>query len=129
MPKPYTYTGVVLDVHDGDSARFHLTADPVDIGFEVTITGTSVQVCRFLGYNSIELDSPGGVEARDHLAGILGRGPLRVVSVKRDKYAGRFDGIVYLPDGTSVADVMVADGYAARWNGRGPKPVPEWPLK
>lgn len=124
----YTYTATgAVSVHDGDTCTFQLVAQPVDIGFGVQVGGTSTQVCRFLGYNSREIGMPGGPEARDHLALLL-VGPLRVVSVKLDKYGGRFDGIVYLPDGESVADVMIRDGYAAPWNGRGPKPVPAWPM-
>lgn len=128
MPKPWTYTGAVLSVHDGDTATFQLAADPVDIGFGVQLVGTSRQVCRFLGYNARELNMPGGQEARDHLAAILAGGPLRVVSVKYDKYGGRFLGLVYLPDGTSVPDVMIHDGYAAAWDGKGQPPIPEWPI-
>lgn len=127
MTTARSYTGTVIAVHDGDTATFRLTADPVDIGFGVAVTGSSVQVCRFLGYNARELAMPGGPEARDHLAAVLGAGPLRVVSVKYDKFGNRFDGLVYLPDGTSVADVMIHDGYAAPWDGKGTKPVPPWP--
>lgn len=128
MTKPqYTYLGIPVSVHDGDTATFDLIADPVDIGFGVKLNGSSRQVCRFLGYNARELGTPGAVEARDRLAALLSARPLKVVSVQVDKYGGRFDGVVYLPDGSSVADVMIREGYGAPWDGKGPAPVPPWP--
>lgn len=123
----YVYTGTVLSVHDGDTLTARLIADPVDVGFGTRVTASQDQVCRLLGMNARELAMPGGPEARDHLTALLGAGPLRVTSVKWDKYGGRADCLIQLPDGTSVTDLMIRDGYALAWNGKGTKPVPPWP--
>lgn len=124
MPQPaYTYTAVVLAVHDGDT----ITAD-VDLGFGVWIRG---QAYRLLGCNAIELGAPGGKEARDNLAGLLLPPTLMpavtLTSVKPDKYGGRWLCVITMPDGSDLVSRLIADGWAAAWNGRGVKPVPPWP--
>lgn len=86
-------------------------------------------VVRLLGIAARELSAPGGREARDHLAALLPVGTVtRVDSHGWDKYGGRIDGMVWLPDGSSVASRMIADGYAVAWDGKGKQPLPPWPL-
>jgi endonuclease YncB( thermonuclease family) len=94
------------------------------------------QAFRLLGCNARELAEPGGVEARDHLAGLvldvgvpvgLGRRGVVLTSVKRDKYGGRYDAAVTLPDGSDLVAGLIAGQWAAPWDGRGPRPVPPWP--
>lgn len=132
MPdRPYWFTALaVLDVHDGDTLRLHLKSEPLDGGFGAKVhTEYTEYSCRLAGINSIELRDPGGPEAREHLRGLVtGWSVLRVQSLHWDKYSGRYDGAVFLPDGRSVADLMVADGYAVRWSGKGVRPVPVWPI-
>jgi hypothetical protein len=52
-----------------------------------------------------------------------------ITSVKADKYAGRFDGIIWKDQAlqNSINQQMIDDGYAAPWDGTGPKPVPPFP--
>lgn len=136
MTDPYWFTATaVLDVHDGDTLRMHLVSAPYDAGFGAKVHAEFDEFsCRLLmlpvmGLNAIELGKPGGIAARDHLRSLLAdHDPLRVLSVKWDKWARRFDGVVYLPDGSSVGDLMVRDGYAVPWDGKGPAPVPPWPI-
>jgi len=45
----------------------------------------------------------------------------------RDKYSDRARSCITLADGRDV-DMMVTDGYAVEWNGKGERPVPAWPL-
>lgn len=138
-PKQYWFTGTVLEpAHDGDTVKLHLVPDPVsvDVGFGVTVKAGAelVKTCRLMqspvmGCNAIELKNPGGPEARDHLRAILASAPsLRVLSVKGDKWRDRFDGVIYLPDGSSAGDLMVASGYAIPWDGKGDPPTPPWPI-
>ena len=119
---------VVLDVHDGDTVRFLLTSDQVDLGFGMKVSAaTSEWSCRMLGYAAREIADPGGPEARDALAAFLGSGPgLVVESVSWDKYGGRFDGRAFRA-GVPIAGLMIGDGWAVPWNGRGPQPKPPWP--
>lgn len=86
------------------------------------------QLLRLYGCNAIELAQPGGVESRDHLAALLSVGtvvPVTVVSL--DKFAGRADAQITLSDGSDLVTRLIATGWAAPWNGLGPKPVPPWP--
>jgi endonuclease YncB( thermonuclease family) len=115
----YIYRATVVDVHDGDT----FTAD-IDLGFNI---GIRYRV-RLVGCNAIELDQPGGYEARAHLLGLIPVGSVcRVSSVAFDKYGGRIDAVVR----TDTADVgirMILDGFAAKWDGTGPRPTPPWPI-
>lgn len=116
----YRYTAVVVEVHDGDT----FTAD-VDLGFGVWLRGQSY---RLAGCNARELAEPGGIEARDHLRVPLPAGArVTLTSIRPDKYGGRYDAAVTLPDGSDLTNLLVADGWAALWNGRGSRPVPPWP--
>lgn len=124
VPQPaYTYTAAVLSVHDGDT----ITAD-VDLGFGVWV---SRQAFRLLGLNARELSQLGGPEARDNLAALLlsptATHVVTLTSVKPDKFGGRYDAVITMPDGADLASLLIAEGWAAAWNGKGPKPVPPWP--
>lgn len=115
-----TFTGIVWDVIDGDTISVLLNLDVFDQWL--------MRRFRLLGCNTREIREPGGIEARDHLAELLPRGTtVRVTSVRLDKYGGRYDAIIGLPDGRDLTSVLIAEGWAVRWNGRGPKPVPMWP--
>lgn len=116
----YEYAAVVA-VHDGDT----LTVS-IDHGQDWHQT----VALRLLGGNARELTAPGGPEARAHLAGLLPVGePVRVLSVRWDKYGGRLDAIVVRQrDGIDVMRQMLTDGYAAAWDGTGARPDPPWPI-
>lgn len=88
----YTRRASVVRVIDGDTAVLD-----VDLGFYLTCRMS----CRLYGINAPELHAPDpapGEAARDRLAELLPAGQtVAVWSVKPDKYAGRFDGVVWLP--------------------------------
>lgn len=114
------FPGTISSVHDGDGLRVL-----ADVGFSVAVT---VDV-RLAGINAIELAAPGGLAARDHLAGLAPAGTqVALTTLGPDKFGGRWSGRVVRLDGVDVAQQMVADGYAAPWDGRGAKPVPPWPI-
>lgn len=120
----YTYAAMVTAVHDGDTITVS-----VDLGWHVILFGQDI---RLLGCNARELAQPGGPEAGAHLAALLAQvapAPTRVTihTVKPDKYGGRYDAAVTLPDGTDLVTQLIADGWAAAWDGKGTKPVPPWP--
>jgi endonuclease YncB( thermonuclease family) len=116
----FRYAGDVVRVIDGDT----IVID-VDLGFGIWLRSQSF---RLLGVNAREHSAPGGKEARMNLASMLPVGTrLTVTSVKADKYGGRFDAMLTLPDGRDVARELIAGGWAAAWNGQGVKPVPAWP--
>jgi micrococcal nuclease len=115
----YEYNATVVRVVDGDTVILD-----VDLGFYTYVR----MACRLAGINSIELSQPGGSQARTHLAGLLPVGhKVTINSAKPDKYAGRFDGYIFI-GAANINQQMIKDGYAAVWNGVGKRPVPAWPL-
>lgn len=114
-----TYPAVVERVIDGDTVQLN-----VDLGFCVWC----LQTFRLLGINAREHDMPGGPEATENLRAILAQPDvLTITSVKPDKFGGRYDAAITLPDGRDLATLLVADNWAAAWDGRGTKPLPPWP--
>lgn len=123
MTRPRVFPATVVKIHDGDTAQLAVT---IDLLWSTAIIPAS---CRLAGCNARELKDPGGREARDHLAGLLPTGTKTTVTVVAiDKYSGRFDGHLALPDGQDAATAMIADGYAAAWSGKGTRPAPPWPI-
>jgi endonuclease YncB( thermonuclease family) len=119
----YIYRATVVDVHDGDT----FTAD-IDLGFNIAIRYR----VRLAGCNAIELNQPGGYEARAHLLTLIPVGSVcQINSVQFDKYGGRIDAYVVVvgkPGApVEVAALMIIDGFAAAWDGTGPRPTPPWP--
>ncbi len=116
----YHYNALVRRVVDGDTIILD-----VDLGFGVWVHEQSF---RLLGINAREHSMAGGVEATSHLMGILPAGtPVRVSSVKNDKYGGRFDARIELAGGHDLASELITTGWAAPWAGTGEKPLPAWP--
>jgi endonuclease YncB( thermonuclease family) len=110
----------ILSVVDGDTARADL-----DLGCTVWLRG---QLLRLNGCNARELHDQGGPEARDNLAALMPPGTVVDVTVVGfDKYSGRLDAQITLPDGRDLVTLLIATGWAAPWNGLGPKPSPIWP--
>jgi endonuclease YncB( thermonuclease family) len=115
----------VVAIHDGDT----MTLD-IDLGFDHLISGQDWDgktrlSCRVLGINAPELSTAAGKAALAFAETLLKPGDLvQVTSSGWDKYGGRFDGAVTLPDGSDFAAKMVAGNQAAPWDGSGPKPVP-----
>lgn len=115
-----TVPATIVRIIDGDT----LVA-AADLGWHLTLELT----VRLADVNAIELARPGGREAAQHLAALTPPGSaVTLVSLGLDKYGGRTDGRIIRPDGVDVAARMVADGYAAPWDGRGPRPTPPWPI-
>jgi endonuclease YncB( thermonuclease family) len=113
----------VVEVHDGDTVTVDIE---MDAGFHDSLVRR--RPMRLLGINTRELDEPGGPEAQEALAALLPVGTVvSLTSVKNDKYGGRYVAKLTLPDGRDVAEVMIAERWAAKWNGTGKKPVPPWP--
>ena len=116
----------VVSVYDGDTIRVD-----IDLGQEMWVMNRAV---RLFGIAARELHEPGGIQARDFLRSLIPPGtPVSVESTGWDKYAGRIDGLVnrVTPEGLvvlNVQDVMVKQGYAVLWDGKGKQPKPPWPI-
>jgi endonuclease YncB( thermonuclease family) len=122
IPAPVYWNATVLDAHDGDTLRVLVDRGDDD---------RSEWTIRVLGCAARELADPGGFEAR---GATLARAPIgSTVVLARlgdDKYGGRHLAAVYVDrDGQPVnlAEWLVADGWAAPWDGRGTQPKPSWP--
>jgi len=117
---PRIFPAIIDSVYDGDTCKLR-----ADLGMAIWRYCTA----RLNGINAAELRAPGGLQARDHLIELMPPGTeVRLVSLGWDKYRDRLDAQLILPDGRDVSEVMVADGYAAAWDGHGEKPCPPWPI-
>lgn len=116
----FQYPASVVRVIDGDT----LILD-VDLGFNVWVRNQSF---RLLGLNAREKSEAGGREAKEHLAALVPPGtPVTLTSVKPDKFGGRYDALLGLANGRDLAETLIAEGWAAAWDGNGTKPSPTWP--
>lgn len=117
---PYLYEAVVTRVIDGDTVELN-----VDLGFGVWLRE---QTFRLAGCNARELDEAGGRDAQAYLGLLLRPGTRALLhSIKIDKWGGRYDALIQLPGIGDLTDYLIVKGWAARWDGRGTKPVPPWP--
>lgn len=100
------YPGVIRDWHDGDSCHVEL-----DLGFGIHLMAPVA--CRVWGINAPELKLEEGKAARDYAREICPPGTdVSVTSHGWDKYSGRFDGQITLPDGNDFAELMMDSGHA-----------------
>lgn len=116
-----TFPAQIVRVVDGDS----FTVD-VDLRWgRLWVRGQEV---RLKGCNAREHSEAGGPEATANLAQLLRAGTLVTLSaMEADKFGGRIDALVTLASGQDLTQLLIAQQWAAPWNGRGPKPVPPWP--
>lgn len=103
----YEYTAQVLRVVDGDTLVLR-----VDLGWHVSIVGH----VRLRGVNCPELDTASGSEAADYVRGLLGDPSVTVATHKPapGRSFARYLADVRLPDGSDLADLIVAAGHGAR---------------
>lgn len=116
-----SYAGTCTAVHDGDTV--HVTVlDPL-------LSTPVILAVRVFGINAAELDEPGGPEGRDALTALLTPGRLVTLSlVRSDKYSGRVVASITTTNPVlNVAEWMVSQQLAVRWDGNGPKPTVPWP--
>ena len=103
------YRAVVIEVHDGDTMRLD-----IDLGFGVTY-GIS---CRVFGINAPELRTQAGKDALAFALTLVQPGDqVMTLSHGWDKYGGRFDGEITLPDGRSFGAIMLETGHAVPFAG------------
>jgi endonuclease YncB( thermonuclease family) len=123
--KPETfgpYPGRCVVVHDGDTVILDL-----DLGFGIELPGQTWKgktqlSCRVYGINAPELATPEGKEALAYAQTLLSPGDVcSVLSHGWDKFGGRFDGQIQLPDGSDFAQRMLDAGHAKEYYGVGPK--------
>lgn len=110
----------ITRVIDGDTVDVD-----IDVGWDVWVRNQSL---RLAGCNAREHSQAGGPEAAANLAQLLPAGTqVTLTSIKPDKFGGRYDAVIKLPDGRDLTLLLIAQQWAAAWNGQGVKPVPPWP--
>jgi endonuclease YncB( thermonuclease family) len=123
----WIYPGSTLErVVDGDTFTARV-ARTLDFGFHVATAMSSVQRFRLNRSAAAPLATESGKGAAAALAGLLTAGPFLLTSVGPYKYGDEWMAEVVLADGRNVTDVLVAEQWAASWNGRGSQPLPPWP--
>lgn len=137
MTLPQWFDGVVTDIVDGDTLKATLflglgsEAKDRDCGFHVYIESRRLVMhadLRLYGCNAAEHNTPGGAAAKANLIALLPLGSkIRIGTYGPDKYGGRYDASITLPDGTDLVTQLVAEQWAAAWDGTGTKVVPPWP--
>lgn len=122
VPAPLYVNATVVEVHDGDTIR--VLADRGD-------DDLSEWNVRVRGCAAIELDDPGGDEARLDLVRRLPVGtPVVLGHLRPDKYGNRRLAFVFYADAGVVRrldEQLVVEGWAAPWDGTGEQPRPAWP--
>lgn len=128
----YVFPAVVTRVIDGDTVVAEIT-----LCSAFHETWKAERVWRLNGCNARELHDPtgGGAAAKAHLAQLMLPGtPVTIRSVRVDPYtdqkyeSARYEASVTLPDGTDLTAALMADNWAATWNGvTQPRPLPPWP--
>lgn len=115
------FAATIVRVIDGDSFV-------VNVNLEWNDLWAHNQEIRLDGCNAREHAQAGGPEATSNLRQILTPGTqVTLDHVQPDKYGGRSDARVILPDGSDLTQLLITTGWAAPWNGQGVKPVPVWP--
>lgn len=107
MEAVYRYDAYVLDVHDGDTYKLR-----VDLGFHASL----VIQCRLHGVDCPELNTQEGKLARAFVVSLFHPAiPIVIESYKDQRSFERWVCDVWLDDGRSLADVLVAEKYATKY--------------
>jgi len=107
------YPAKCVAVHDGDTITFD-----IDVGFGHMVIGQSwdgktQMSCRVYGINAPELRTQEGKDALVYARMLIKPGDrCTLLSKGWDKYGGRYDGVITLPDGSDFAQAMIAAGHA-----------------
>jgi micrococcal nuclease len=106
---PGPFTAEVVRVIDGDTFEGRIR---VWLGMDVTVH------IRIEGMDAPELRGhcPGeraaAELARDHLIRLLGARQVLLTHVRPDKYGGRVDAAIHLPNGDDISAAMISAGHA-----------------
>lgn len=115
----YQYKGRIISVVDGDSAYC-----AVDLGFE---TGIQKLELRFSSINAPEHGTPGYQAAKDRVIKWFAENPEFLINTEKDKQEKwRRYLATFLPlsgVGPSLNELLVAEGLAKPYTGKGPKPA------
>lgn len=109
------YPAQVVRVIDGDTVTVHVFPWPgVIVETRIRLLGVDTPELR----GKCEEEKAKARAAKKLVAELLPVGSrVQIRKVKQDKYAGRHDAEIWLPDGRSVTQILVAEGAARFYNG------------
>lgn len=106
---------VVDYVLDGDTVAAQVNLAP-DVGVTVRVRLRNVDTPELSGECDDEINMAN--RARDRVRTLLPRGTVvELENIKDDKYLGRIDANVFLPDGRDVGNILVRENLARPYNG------------
>lgn len=112
--RTWTFYAHVVRVVDGDT----FVAD-LDLGLDTWRMSARVRLAHI---DAPPIDSAPGLQALQGLTDLLASSVVRVVSMDYQERYGRILATVTLPDGRDAGTVLIDEGFARAWEGKGPKP-------
>jgi endonuclease YncB( thermonuclease family) len=114
------YAAEIVRIIDGDTVEARVR---IWLGLDQTI---HIRI-RDMDAPEMKGDCPEAAAAsKEALARLLGSGPITLTNIKHDKYGGRVDAALRLPDGRDVGAEMLRSGHAVPWPR--PKAVSSCPM-
>lgn len=111
---------LLLYVIDGDTLKVRLEIWP-DIFVETSARLDGVDAPEIRGEKCPEEEAL-GFKAKERVEQLVAGG-FALEGIGHDKYGGRIDAIIRLPNGASLADILMIEGLVKAWpGGKGPKP-------
>jgi endonuclease YncB( thermonuclease family) len=121
VPAPPVANATILRVIDGDTLQCRVPLLEALFGEQATPV-------RIRNINAREHLAPGGAEALANLITLCPVGaPVVLHELRPDRYAGRWDADVETMAISDLGAHLVAQQWAARYPGSGPKVLPPWP--
>ncbi len=118
-----TYTDEVVRVIDGDTFVIRANWNPYpDLDWKIRILGIDTPEKGKLADCQRERDLSAKAQALSESLIAQSGNRVTLTNVQHDKYGGRLNADVYLSNGTSLAQQLIANKVAKPYNGNGPKP-------
>ena len=106
---------VVDYIFDGDTFAAYVKLED-DIQISVRVRMINIDTAEIHGQCEYEINL--ATRARERLAELIPVGTtVELENIKDDKYLGRIDANVIMPDGRDAGDVMVSEKLARRYSG------------
>lgn len=103
-------------IFDGDTFAAYVDLAPENIKISVRVRIRNVDTPEIHGACRTEIDMAN--RARERLGELLPIGTrVELTNIKDDKYLGRIDANVKLPDGRDVGKILIRDGFGRPYNG------------
>lgn len=111
----------VSEIIDGDTFAIAAQWSPYDIGWKIRVRG--IDAPEQGGRAQCEQEETLAIQAERRTKELIraSGNAVTLKNVEHDKYGGRLLADVYLKDGESLGDILLEEGLAEPYEGRGPK--------